>query len=173
MRGASADGSVDVVATIPSERYVAAVLNAEAASDEPAQSLRALAILARTYALNGQHYAAAAGHLAADLCDSTQCEAMQLRTPPATIEAAVRATAGETLWFGGRRAEVFFSQSCGGQTEAAGAVWSRLRGIPYLPSHADPYCVKRDAAAWHAEVPLAARRLALPALGWRRRTSSV
>jgi stage II sporulation protein D len=27
--------------------------------------------------------------------------------------------------------------------------------LPYLNSHADPYCVRRDAAAWHAEVPLA------------------
>ncbi|MGA1982980.1 MAG: SpoIID/LytB domain-containing protein [Acidobacteriaceae bacterium] len=145
---------IDVVLTLPSERYVAAVLNAEAAPGEPAESLRALAILARTYALNGSHFTAAPGHLAAELCDSTECQAMRLETPSAAIEDATNATAGETLWFGSRRAEVFFSQNCGGLTEDAGAVWPKLRGVPYLRSHADPYCIRRDTAAWHTEIPL-------------------
>lgn len=153
LRGAS-DGSVDVVLTLPSERYVAAVLNAEAAASEPLESLRALAIVVRTYALNGRHYAAAAGHLAAQLCDSTQCQAMRLAPSSAPVEDAVQSTAGETLWFGGQRAEAYFSQSCGGTTEDAGAVWPALRGTAYLRSHADPYCLRRDSAAWHAEVPL-------------------
>ena len=67
-----------VVVTLPSERYVAAVLNAEAAPNEPAQSLQALAIVARTYALNGSHFTPQSGELPADLCDSTQCQAMRL-----------------------------------------------------------------------------------------------
>lgn len=146
--------SLDVVLTIPSERYVAAVVSAEAAPNEPPASLRALAVLARTYALNGKHYQEAAGHLAADLCDSTQCQAMRLGAVSAAVDDAVRETAGETLWFGPRRAQVFFSQSCGGITEDAGAVWPELRGLPYLRGHADPYCVRRDAARWHAEVSL-------------------
>jgi stage II sporulation protein D len=158
---------VDVVLTIPSERYVAAVLSAEAAPDEPEQSLRALAIVARTYALNGRHYASAAGHLAADLCDSTQCQAMLLQPVSAAIEDAVQSTAGETLWFHGSRAEVFFSQHCGGMTEDAGAVWPRLRGTPYLPSRPDPYCLRRDAAAWHAEAPLTSLARIAAGEGWK------
>jgi stage II sporulation protein D len=146
---------IDVVLTLPSERYVAAVLNAEAAASEPAQSLRAMAILARTYALNGSHYAAQSHRLPAELCDSTQCQAILLGRVSQSIEDATRATAGETLWFSSHRAEVFFSQNCGGLTEDAGAVWPGLRGVPYLHSHADPYCMKRNTAAWHAEVPLA------------------
>jgi stage II sporulation protein D len=149
-----ADASVDVALTLPSERYVAAVLNAEAAASEPAESLRALAILARTYALNGRHYTAAAGHIAAQLCDSTECQAMRLAPSSQAVADAVQATAGETLWFGAGRAETYFSQSCGGTTEDAGAVWPALRGTTYLRSHADPYCLRRDAAQWHAEVPL-------------------
>ncbi len=69
---------IDVVLTMPSERYVAAVLNAEAAVGEPRESLRAMAILARTYALNGRHYSAHPGHLRADLCDSTELPVMRL-----------------------------------------------------------------------------------------------
>lgn len=166
LRASGRDYEVDVVLTLPSERYVAAVLNAEAAPTEPPESLRALAILARTYALNGSHFTAAPGHLAAELCDSTECQAMRLDPAPAAIDDATRATAGETLWFGGHRAEVFFSQNCGGLTEDAGAVWPRLTGVPYLRSHADPYCVRRDTAAWHAEVPLAKLAEIARAEGW-------
>jgi len=154
LRTSGRDHEVDVVLTLPSERYVAAVLNAEAAQGEPAESLRALAILARTYALNGRHFTASSGHLAAELCDSTECQALRFPSTSAAIEDATNATAGETLWFGSVRAETFFSQSCGGVTEDAGAMWPRLSGVPYLRSHADPYCVRRDTAAWHTEVPL-------------------
>ena len=158
---------IDVVLTLPSERYVAAVLNAEAASGEPAESLRALAIVARSYALNGSHFVVRRGHLTANLCDSTECQAVNLGPVSRANEDAVRATAGETLWFGGRRAEVFFSQSCGGLTEDAGAVWPNLRGLHYLPSHADPYCVRRGAAQWHAELPLAKLTEIAQTQGWR------
>ena len=167
LRASGRDHGIDVVLTLPSERYVAAVLNAEAAAGEPAQSLRALAILARTYALNGTHYTAQPGHLPATLCDSTACQAMRLEPPSQAIEEATRATAGETLWFGTHRAETYFSQSCGGTTEDAGAVWPRLRGVPYLRGHADPYCLRRDTAAWHTEVPLAQFSGIAQAEGWR------
>ncbi len=164
---------IDVVLTLPSERYAAAVLNAEAAPGESAQSLRTLAILARTYALNGIHYVAQPGHLTAELCDNTECQAMLPGPVSSTIEDAVRATAGETLWFGNHRAEVYFSQNCGGLTEDAGAVWPSLRGVPYLRSHADPYCLKRNSAAWHSEVPLAKFVEIAQAEGWHLPTNIV
>ena len=154
LRAPGHNGEIDVVLTLPSESYVAAVLNAEAAPDEPAQSLRALAILARTYALNGSHFKVQPGHLPAELCDSTQCQALLLAPVSRNIDDATRATAGETLWFHNHRAEAFFSQSCGGSTEDADAVWPALGDLPYLRSHPDPYCVRRDRAMWHAEVPL-------------------
>jgi stage II sporulation protein D len=166
LRGSGAKPEVDVVLTLPSEAVVAAVLGAEAAAAEPAESLRALAILARTYALNGSHFSAAAGHLTADLCDSTQCQAMLLGSETRAVEEATRDTAGETLWFEGKRAEVYFSQDCGGVTEEGGAVWPGLRGVPYLRSHADPYCLRRDAAAWHAEVSLSDFAVVARAQGW-------
>jgi len=159
--------NLQVVLTLPSERYVAAVLNAEAAPNEPAQSLQALAIVARTYALKGGHFTPQSGQLPADLCDSTQCQAMRLGPVSPAVEQAEQATAGETLWFGARRAEAFFSQSCGGLTEDGGVVWPNLHGLPYLQSHRDPYCLRRDTAAWHTEIPLADFAVIAQAEGWR------
>jgi stage II sporulation protein D len=158
---------IDVVLTLPSERYVAAVLNAEVPSDEGPESLRAMAIVARTYALNGPHFSAPPAHLSAELCDSTECQAMRLGSVSAAIANAVSATAGETLWFGDRRAEVFFSEHCGGMTEDAATVWPRLHETTYLPSHADPYCLRRGTAAWHTEVSLAELASVACGQGWR------
>ena len=159
---------LDVVLTIPSEHYAAAVVSAEAAADEPQESLRALAIVARTYALNGTHYHAGAGHLPAELCDSTQCQALRLGSLSSTVNDAVRATAGETVWFGTTRAEVFFSQHCGGQTADASEAWSggSTRGVPYLRSHADAYCLRRGPAAWHASLSLDEVRIIAQREGW-------
>ena len=161
----SRDG-IDVVLTLPSERYVAAVLNAETSSNDAPEALHSMAIVTRTYALNGRHYSAAPGHLPADLCDSTECQAMRLGAVSAAIETAVNDTAGETLWFEGRHAEVFFSEHCGGMTEDAATVWPRLHGATYLPSHADPYCLRRGTAAWHTEVPLAELTSIASRQGW-------
>jgi stage II sporulation protein D len=167
VRANAASRDVDVVLTLPSERYVAAVLNAEVSASEPPASLRAMAILVRTYAFSGKHYTSRPGHLAADMCDSTACQAMKLQRTTRAIEDATRATAGETLWFGARRADVFFSQSCGGFTESADAVWPTRRRRPYLKSHDDPYCLRRDRDAWNAQVPLATFASIAKSEGWR------
>lgn len=158
---------LDVVLVLPSERYVEAVLNAEAGPGEKAESLRALAIVVRTYALNGRHYSAGPGHLAADLCDSTECQAMRLGPVSQAVSDAVVATTGETLWSGAARAEAFFSQNCGGVTEDAGAVWPRLSGAPYLRSHPDAHCARSGGAAWHAELALADLARIARSEGWR------
>jgi stage II sporulation protein D len=162
----SRSDAIDVVLTLPSERYVAAVLNSEAAPDEPSASLQALAIVARTYALNGNHFKSAPSHLTADLCDSTQCQALRLGQASAAIDDAVKATAGETLWFRGQRAEAFFSEHCGGTTEDAAAVWPQYHALTYLVSHADPYCTRRKSSAWHAEVALADLLSIAASQGW-------
>lgn len=164
---ALAGQAIDIVLTMPSERYVAAVLNAETSANEPRESLRAMAILVRTYALNGKHYSAAAGHLRANLCDSTECQVMRLAAPSQAVADAAFDTAGETLWFGGRRAEIFFSQHCGGMTEDVNAAWPGQSSLPYLRSHPDFYCLKRGSAAWHAEVPLPRLEDLAHAEGWR------
>ena len=119
-----------VLLTLPSENYVVAALNGEAAPDEPMASLKAMAISMRTFALlnANRHHAEGFG-----LCDSTHCQALRLGKARPEVERAVRETAGETLWFGGRRAHVYYTQHCGGMSEpaerrlagGAGAVTSR------------------------------------------------
>ena len=141
-----------VLLTLPSENYVIAALNGEAAPDEPMASLKAMAISIRTFALANasRHNAEGFG-----LCDSTHCQALRLGKARPEVERAVRETAGETLWFGGQRAHVYYTQHCGGMSEAAAAVWPAEHASYLAGNHADPYCLRRSPAEWHARIDLA------------------
>jgi stage II sporulation protein D len=147
---APASDGLHVTLKFPSERYVAAVLSAEADPDEPAASLEALAIAARTFALTNLHRHQKGGF---DLCDSTHCQALRLGPLRPAIAEAVRNTAGISLWNGGHRASIYYTQHCGGISEAGSAAWPDEHGS-YLSSHADPYCLRRSSAEWQTNVPL-------------------
>jgi stage II sporulation protein D len=140
-----------ILLTLPSEAYVLAALNGEAAPDEPMASLKAMAISIRTFALVNVTRHQVDGF---DLCDSTHCQALRLGKPRPEVERAVRETAGETLWSDGQRAHIYYTQHCGGMSESAAAVWPAEQAA-YLAGHrADPYCVRRSAADWHAQISL-------------------
>jgi stage II sporulation protein D len=141
---------LSVTLELSSERYVVAVLAAEAAPAEPAASLEALAITARTFAPANLHRHKADGF---NLCDSTHCQALHLGPVRPAIERAVRNTAGISLWNGSRRASIYYTQHCGGLSAAASDLWPGEH-TPYLMSHTDPYCLRRSSAVWQANVAL-------------------
>jgi stage II sporulation protein D len=156
---AAPDG-LHVLLSIPSERYVMAVLQSEAGANESAESLKALAVTARSFALTNPHR-----HGVEGLCDSTHCQALRMSDVPAEIESAVHATAGETLWWHGARVPGYFTQSCAGMTEDAAAMWGGAPK-PWLTSHADRYCV-RLPSQWHAEMSVTELREVLYGEGWK------
>jgi stage II sporulation protein D len=156
--------SLRLLLTLPSEDYVMAALNGEAAPDEPMASLKAMAISMRTFALVNAARHRADGF---DLCDNTHCQALRLERVRNEVSRAVRETAGETLWFHGQRAHVYYTQHCGGANELATNVWPAEQAGYLSRSHADPYCVRRSAAAWHARIPLSQLNAIFHAQGWR------
>ena len=86
-----------VLLTLPSENYVIAALNGEAAPDEPMASLKAMAISMRTFALENANRHQRGGLWA--LRQHPLPGAAPGQSPPRG-GARVRETAGETLWFG-------------------------------------------------------------------------
>ena len=167
------DGALEIVVTMPVESYVERVVASESSPADTMESLKALAIVARTFALHEAH-----GHTDYDLCDSTHCQLLRWGAEgqlEAAAHAATLATAGETLWFHGQRAVAYFSKDCGGRTASPEEIWPNARPVPYLPSRADPYCVRDGGREWASEITradltaaLAAHGLARP--GWRRLT---
>jgi stage II sporulation protein D len=152
-----------VLLTLPSEAYVLAALNGEAAPDEPRASLKAMAISMRTFALENASRHRAQGF---GLCDSTHCQALRLGKPRLEVERAVRETAGETLWAGDQRAHIYYTQHCGGRSESAAAVWPGEQASYLAGNRADPYCLRRSAAEWHAAIPLAQLSDIFATQGW-------
>ena len=162
------DGALIIKVTMPVERYVEQVAASESGPADSPESLKALAIVVRSYALHEEH-----AHRDYDLCDSTHCQLLHWhdnRRSPAAHRATLE-TSGETLWFRGRRALAYFAKDCGGRTASASEVWPRMKPAPYLPSRPDPYC-SRNSAGWateltRSELASALAKYGLAAPGWQ------
>jgi stage II sporulation protein D len=166
-------GSLVIVVTLPVESYVERVVASESGPGDSLESLKALAIVVRSFALHEAH-----GHAEYDLCDSTHCQLLHWSgngERRIAAHAATLATAGETLWFHGQRALAYFGKDCGGRTASPDEIWPRAKSLPYLPSQPDPFCTRQGAREWASEIThsdltaaLAAHGLAKP--GWQNLT---
>ena len=171
LRITAQSGSLVLAATLPVERYVELVVAAESGTSDTPESRKALAVVARSFALQASH-----GHTGFDVCDSTHCQWVRWRTTP-EAHTAVLATAGESLWRNGNHAEAYFHQNCGGRSVAASEVWpgrgsSNHAAPDSLISRPDPYCLRAGSSEWSATLlrtqlteALAAAGLAAP--GWK------
>jgi stage II sporulation protein D len=156
-------GEMYLLLTLDSERYVALALNGEADPNEQLESLKAMAVTMRTYALENANRHSKEGF---NLCDSTHCQALRFGEISPAIKEAVLETAGEMLWYRGRRATVFYTQNCGGESEDAGSVWTKL-DAPYLKAHSDPYCARHALSQWHAEISVSQMQMVFRKQGWK------
>ena len=137
-----------VTVAMPLEEYVAAVLAAESGDFKNDESMKAMAVAARTYALRfkGQH--AKDGF---DFCDTTHCQVVGWRGGNERIQRAVNATRGEILRFGETAAETYYHANCGGMTAAATEAWPSVRAS-YLSAHQDPYCATSGTVKWESTI---------------------
>jgi stage II sporulation protein D len=165
------NGELVLAVTLPVETYVERVVASESGPADSLESLKALAIVVRSYALHQVH-----GHADYDLCDSTHCQLLHWGGGSSrqwAARAAKLATAGETLWHHGQRAEAWFHQDCGGRTAAPKEVWpatgqgreASYKQMPWLVSRTDSYCAANGAREWSAIVSLADLTAALGAAG--------
>jgi len=163
-------GALVIVVTLPLESYVERVVASESGASDSAESLKALAIVVRSFALHEAH-----GHADYDLCDSTHCQLLHwggngergVQAHAATLE-----TGGETLWFHEQRALAYFGKDCGGRTASPVEIWPHARLVPYLPSQPDRFCTADGGREWASEISrveltaaLAKHGLAAP--GWQ------
>lgn len=164
------NGALVIVVTLPVERYVERVVASESGAADSTESMKALAIVVRSFALHETH-----GHADYDLCDSTHCQLLHWGGNggrAAAAHAATLSTAGETLWFHGERALAYFGKDCGGRTASPTEIWPHARPVSYLPSQPDRFCLGDGGREWASEitrtelsVALAAHGLAKP--GWQ------
>jgi SpoIID/LytB domain protein len=135
----------DRTLALPLEDYVFGVLAAEGSVESEPEALKALAVVARTYALKNLRRHARDRF---DLCDTTHCQRFTLvrdeSARPDFYELArrvVRETAGEVLRDArGRVAEVYFSAACGGQTADVSKLWGERDAPAHLRGVRDEAC---------------------------------
>jgi len=158
----AAPDSIIVLASVPLEDYVTAALEGESAVFHQAESLKAMAVAIRTYAVHfrGRHQSEGF-----DLCDSTHCQALNFTGATPAVRTAVDSTRGELLWYKAEPAATYYHQDCGGTLAAGNEVWPDLQ-TPYLKSHNDPYCVRATPLVWRAELSRADLDQALRAQGF-------
>lgn len=143
------DGSgLAVVNRVSFEDYVAGI--GEMPSNWPAAALQAQAVAARTYAL-WTVLTHPPGPGGGQICSSDYCQvyvglAKTAGPDGAAWLAAVRATSGQVLTYGGRIIEAIYGSSDGGQTVSG--------GVPWLPSVADPQDVLAPEHRWSWSTPL-------------------
>jgi stage II sporulation protein D len=153
------DGKLALVTTIDVDQYLQGVVPLESPPSWPAAALGAQAIVARTFAL-ARRSLTRAWDVRAD--DSDQHWGGVDAEHPAST-AAVQATRGRTIVFGGGPASVFYSSCCGGHTADVSAVWNGAP-LPYLRGVDDPWCAPAPEYRWSRGVSL---ERAVAALGAR------
>ena len=135
---------------LPLEDYVARVVSAEGSIDNQRESLKALAVAVRTYALKnlGRHK-----HEGYDFCTSTHCQRFEFTAPLAAAARAAYETAGLILKDQrGAMADSYFSASCGGMTANLRTLWG-APAPPHLNGVRDGYCNSGSHAHWTDVIP--------------------
>jgi stage II sporulation protein D len=146
---------LQVINTVDVESYVASTLASELSPGWPAESIKAQAILARTY---GVRFAIHNTSRAYDVTDDTANQVYHgLAGVTPSFVSAASITAGVILRSLGAPADVFYSSTCGGHT-AGSFELTGLPGPAYLNGVSDadptgrPYCTKSQFFAWENSV---------------------
>jgi stage II sporulation protein D len=147
---------VTVVDRVSMETYLAGVVSAEMGrrSLTEQEALRAQAVVSRTYALrNLRRWQAQGFDLYATVADQVYGGAAS-ETPEG--RAAVDATRGRILTYGGVPIDAFFYSTCGGRTADGTEVFRAadrpyLRSIPDVAEDGTAYCSISPRFRWHEE----------------------
>ena len=157
------DGKLQITAAMPMDEYIAGVLAGETGNFKSDETLKAMAVTARTYAMHFGRRHAVDGF---DFCDSTHCQNLRLSDITPRLRKIAESTAGEVLWYDGEAAATYYHANCGGTTEDGRYILGNdEQRAPYLKQHSDAYCVRSGTNQWRGEVTLQELQRALAAEG--------
>jgi stage II sporulation protein D len=134
IRVARYDGALMIVNKLPMESYLRGVLPIEVSYTWPAESLKAQACAARSYAQRSRD-----PDLAFDVYCSVRDQAYGGRdVEHSETNAAIKATAGEVPTYNGTPIVAYFFSTSGGETENIEYAWNTT-AVPYLKGVKDEY----------------------------------
>jgi len=131
----SSDGKkLTLVNTVPLDQYIDGVVPSEMPWSWAPEALQAQAVAARSYAI-AKRQTSGPFDVFPDTRDQVY-SGVSAEHPETT--AAVKATSGQVLTYGGKVATTYFFSTSGGRTAAIQDVW-KAQPVPYLVSVPDPY----------------------------------
>lgn len=146
-------GSVDGVALtniLPLEAYVAGVLPYEISNTWPLETLKAFAVVVRSYTLTHAERHSGAD---VDVCNNAHCQVYKgAGRINRNVMNAVKETAGQVMTYDGEIVEAYYSSSMGGTTVSAKDAWGG--DIPYLQAQETPWedYMNHENAFWIVEM---------------------
>ena len=141
------------------EDYVRAVVPVEMPTSWLPDAVRAQSVAARSYAVRMRDFYNYSGY---DICDTTACQVYGGKSrEDARGDAAVKATAGTIVTYGGEVALTQFASSNGGAMAQS--------NLPYLVAKDDPYDGVITSQAWTRTVSAATIARIWPSVGTVRR----
>jgi stage II sporulation protein D len=145
------NGKITVINELGIEDYLCGILPREVSPAWPLESLKAQAVVSRTYALRNLRRHDRAGF---DLCTQTHCQVYGgVEAEDGRSNAAVEATRGVLLVYDGQMAQTLFHASCGGHTENPNNVWAWDSVAPcYLEGVKDKLCDNSPHHRWENKV---------------------
>ena len=154
-------GELLVVAVVPLEAYVGAVLSKESPPRFHPEALAALAVAVRTYAVGAT---ARPRDPAYDVVPTVEDQVFDgMDGVPAVFREAADRTRGLVVRYRGELARTVYHSTCGGRTEDAGSAWGK--DIPYLRAQFCVDCADSPAYRWEYRMSEAEGRRVSKALG--------
>lgn len=143
----------NVTRTISLEEYVLGVVAAEGSVEDELESLKALAVASRTYALKNLNRHRGDDY---DFCTTTHCQryvAVKREDARAKVVQAVDETSSEILRDSDDQiVESYFSASCGGMTADIHTLWG-VAPKSYLRGTRDENCAGTPNSSWTDVIP--------------------
>jgi stage II sporulation protein D len=133
-------GEVVPIVTMDLETAVASVVHAESAPDAALETLKAQAVVTRSYFAVGK-----GRHHDFDFCDLTHCQS--LREPPdgeSAAAIATSATRGLVILYEEKPLAAMYTRSCGGHTRTPAELGIPGNAYPYFSVVCD-YCYKNPS----------------------------
>ncbi len=142
------DGTLTAINELGVDGYLFGVLPVEVSPNWPIESLKAQAVVSRTFVMNNiDKYAHKGYGLSADVF-SQVFRGGEVENP--TTNRAVKETSGEVLSYNADLARGYFFSSCGGYTADVKNVWGS--GIPYMEGVTCGYCKDSPRYRWNKTV---------------------
>jgi stage II sporulation protein D len=161
LRITARQGRLLVVAVVPLETYVAAVVSREAPELFLPEALAAQAVASRTYAVGA---ARKPRDPQFDVVGSVEDQVFEgIDNVAAVFRGAAEKTRGLVVLYRGELARTVFHSTCGGRTESAANAWGK--DIPYLRSQICVDCSESPVYRWEHRITAEEGRRITRAMG--------